>query len=56
MLKGVSGRVWRSLKKLIGEALGARTTYPTDSLPISEKEAGPLCDHAKTKGVQHSDE
>lgn len=55
MLKGVSCGVWRPLKGLVGEALGASMEYPSAFLQISNKDADQLYEHAKNKGVLYSD-
>ncbi|CAM9849693.1 unnamed protein product, partial [Ectocarpus sp. 12 AP-2014] len=55
MLKGLSCGVWRPLKSLVGEALGASMEYPSAFLQISDQEAERLYEHAKNKGVLYSD-
>jgi len=55
MLQGLSGVVWRPLKALIGEALGASTEHPSAFLRISEKEARQLYEHAGRKGMGYAD-
>lgn len=55
MLKGVSCGVWRPLKSLVGEAIGASMEYPCAFLQICDKEADQLYEHAKNKGVLYSD-
>ncbi|CAN0465548.1 unnamed protein product, partial [Ectocarpus sp. 12 AP-2014] len=55
MLQGLSRAVWRPLKTLIGEALGASTEHPSAFLRISDKEARQLYEHAERKGMGYAD-
>ncbi|CAN0431869.1 unnamed protein product, partial [Pylaiella littoralis] len=55
MLKGICFGVWRPLKSLVGEELGASMEHPSAFLQISDQEAERLYEHAKNKGVLYSD-
>ena len=56
MLKGLSGRVWRPLKRLIGEALGATMEHqPSTFLRMSRDEADTLYKHLERSRVVYAD-
>ncbi len=55
MLKALSRQVWRPLKSLVGEALGASMEYPTAFLQISQTEAQTLFDSAVKSRVTYAD-
>ncbi|CAN0271046.1 unnamed protein product [Ectocarpus sp. 6 AP-2014] len=55
MLQSISRQVWRPLKTLIGEALGASMEHPSAFLRISDKEAHQLYEHAERKGMGYDD-
>ncbi|CAM9122119.1 unnamed protein product [Ectocarpus sp. 12 AP-2014] len=55
MLKGLSGRVWRPLKQLIGEALGGSMEYPSAFLMMSQDEEAVLYKHLVKSGVAYTD-
>ena len=53
MLKTLSGQVWKSLKKLIGEALGASLEYPAAFLRITQEEGEQLYKHVLAAGATY---
>ncbi|CAN0550781.1 unnamed protein product, partial [Ectocarpus sp. 12 AP-2014] len=55
MLQTLSGQVWKPLKKMIGEALGASIEYPAAFLRISQEEGEQLHKHVLTAGVTYTD-
>lgn len=55
MLKGLSGRVWRPLKQLIGEALGGSMEYPSAFLRLSHEEEEALYKHLVNSRVVYND-
>lgn len=55
MLQGISRAVWRPLRTLIGEALGASMEHPSAFLRISDEEAAQLYKHAERKGMGYDD-
>lgn len=55
MLKGLSGRVWRPLKQLIGEALGASMEYPSAFLRLTFEEEEVLYKHLVKSRVGYND-
>eukprot|EP00903_Cladosiphon_okamuranus_P014933 g13825.t1 len=56
MLKGLSGRVWKPLKRLIGEALGATMEHQSSTfLRMSGDEAETLYEHLERSGVVYAD-
>ena len=55
MLKGLSGRVWRPLKRLIGASLGATMELPSAFLRLSHDEEEALHRHLVKSCVVYSD-
>ena len=55
MLQSISRQVWRPLKSLIREPLGASMEHPSAFLRISNKEADQLFEHAERKGMTYDD-
>lgn len=55
MLKALSHQVWRPLKTLIGESLGASLEYPAAFLKIFSQEADRLYEHTREAGVTYVD-
>lgn len=54
MLKGLSKQVWRPLKAMIGEALGANMEYPGAFLASSSDESARLYEHAREAGATYT--
>ena len=55
MLTGLSGRVWKPLKSLIGGALGVHMEYPSAFLQISRDEEETLYKHLVASRVVYTD-
>ncbi|CAM9697243.1 unnamed protein product [Ectocarpus sp. 6 AP-2014] len=55
MLQAISRQVWRPLKDLIGEALGASMEHSSAFLRISDREVHQLYEHAEKKGMVYTD-
>ncbi|CAN0217289.1 unnamed protein product [Ectocarpus sp. 4 AP-2014] len=55
MLQTISGQVWKPLKKLIGQALGASLEYPAAFLRITQEEGEQLYKHVLSAGVTYTD-
>lgn len=55
MLKGLSGRIWKPLKNLIGEALGGSMEYSSAFLRLSREEESSLYKHLVKSRVVYSD-